>query len=87
MKATIDFEDGLYRRLKATAALQGRKVKDLVAEAVRSLLSDEKPALRRRKRIQLPVVKSKKPGTLALTSEAIAELETLLDLSDARRSS
>jgi hypothetical protein len=36
------------------------------------------------KRIQLPVVKSKKPGILRLTTEASAELETLLDLSDAR---
>lgn len=43
MKTTIDLEDALYRRLKAEAALRGRTVKDLVAEAVRHVLAE--PAL------------------------------------------
>ena len=38
MKATIELDDALYRQLKAAAALQGRKVKDLVAEGVRRVL-------------------------------------------------
>lgn len=38
MKATIDFEDALYRRLKIEAARRGRTVRDLVAEGVRNVL-------------------------------------------------
>lgn len=39
MKATIEFDDALYRQLKAEAALRGRTVKDLVAEAVQHVLA------------------------------------------------
>lgn len=39
MKATIDIPDELYRRTKATAALQGRALKELVAEALRDKLA------------------------------------------------
>ncbi len=39
VKATIEFDDALYRRLKAEAALRGRTVKDMVAEGVRRILA------------------------------------------------
>lgn len=35
MKTTIELPDELYRRAKATAALRGRKLKDLVEEGLR----------------------------------------------------
>ncbi len=38
MKATIDFDDALYRRLKIEAARRGRTVRDLVADGVRLVL-------------------------------------------------
>jgi hypothetical protein len=38
MKATIDFDDVLYRRLKIEAARRGRTVRELVAEGVRYVL-------------------------------------------------
>ncbi len=38
MKVTIEIDDALYRQLKAAAALQGRNVKELVAEGVRRVL-------------------------------------------------
>jgi len=65
--------------VKVAAAIRGRKVKDLVAEGLRTVLrsSHEGP---RTRRIQLPIVKSKKPGTLRLGSEMIAEIEARLDL-------
>ena len=65
--------------MKAAAAIRGRKVKDLVAEGLRTVLrsSDADP---RTRRIQLPIVKSKKPGTLRLGSEMIAEIEARLDM-------
>ena len=78
MKATIEIDDELYRRVKAAAALRGRKVKDLVAEGLRTVLRSSHTGLRTR-RIQLPIVKSKKPGTLRLSNEMIAEAEARLD--------
>ncbi len=41
MKATIDFDDQLYRRLKVEAAKQGRTVRELVTEGVRYVLDGE----------------------------------------------
>lgn len=38
MKATIDFDEALYRRLKVEAARRGRTVRELVAEGVRHVL-------------------------------------------------
>lgn len=38
MKATIDFDERLYRRLKMEAAGRGRTIRDLVDEGIRRLL-------------------------------------------------
>ena len=42
MKTTVELPDDLARRIKAAAALRGRKLKDLVAEGLRLVL--EAPA-------------------------------------------
>jgi len=78
MKATIEFDDELYRELKTTAAVRGRKIDDLVAEGVRMVLRVEDSA-GQRSRIKLPIVKSLKAGTVKLTNEMIAEHESKLD--------
>ena len=38
MKTTVEMPDELYRRAKASAALRGRKLKDLVEEGLRLVL-------------------------------------------------
>ena len=38
MKATIDFDDQLYRQLKIEAARRGRTIRELIAEGVRRVL-------------------------------------------------
>lgn len=38
MKTTIEVSDELYRRVKAEAALRGRKLRDLVEEGLRLVL-------------------------------------------------
>ena len=38
MKATIDFDERLYRRLKVEAARSGRTIRELVDEGVRRVL-------------------------------------------------
>jgi len=44
MKATIDFDDALYRRLKVEAARRGRTIRELVADGVRHVLGLPQPA-------------------------------------------
>lgn len=44
MKATIDFDEVLYRRLKIEAARRGRTVRELVAEGVRYVLDSPEAA-------------------------------------------
>lgn len=55
MKTTIELPDELYRRAKASAALQGRKLKDLVEEGLRIVV--EGPAKGRRKRTLAELMK------------------------------
>lgn len=44
MRTTIDLSDDSYRRIKAAAALRGRKLKDVVEEALRQWLAAPAPA-------------------------------------------
>ncbi|MEP6496286.1 MAG: hypothetical protein ABJF01_26700 [bacterium] len=38
MKATIDLDENLYRRLKVEAARRGRTVRELVADGIRAVI-------------------------------------------------
>ena len=78
MKATIEFDDELYRQLKAAAALRGAKIKELVAEGVRLVLRGTDSQSKSR-RIKLPAVRSRRPGTLRVTNKMIAEYEANLE--------
>ena len=44
MKTTIEVSDELYRRAKAVAALEGRRLKDLVEEGLRHVLEGRRSA-------------------------------------------
>ena len=48
MKTTIELPDELYRRAKAQAALNGRKLKDLVEEGLRRVLQAPRKGRRQR---------------------------------------
>jgi hypothetical protein len=48
MKTTIELPDELYRRAKATAGLNGRKLKDLVEEGLRRVLETPRKGRRQR---------------------------------------
>lgn len=43
MRTTVDLSDDIYRRIKAEAAMRGRKFKDLVEEALHQLLASSEP--------------------------------------------
>lgn len=70
MRTTVDIPDATYRRLKASAAEQGCSVKELILRGVENQLENRK----RSNRIRLPIVRSKKPGTLHLTNDRIYEI-------------
>ena len=83
MKTTLEIPDDLFREAKAKAALEGRKLKDLVADALRQALgsatvksvpsagdpADKTTATTR------PLTKLRGKGKVLLTNEMIAELE------------
>ena len=71
MRTTVDIPDPLYRRLKAKAAKESTTVKQIILLSVEKELHTR---ARKKGRIQLPIVKSKKPGTLHLTNEEIYEI-------------
>jgi hypothetical protein len=72
MRTTVDIPDPLYRELKAKAATQGRSVKELILQGVESGLRGDEP--KRRGRVKLPLVRSKKPGSVRLDNARIYEL-------------
>lgn len=68
----MDIPDPLYRQLKARAATERRSVKELILQGVQVKLGQDQP--RPRRRVKLPIVRSKKPGTLHLDNASIYEL-------------
>jgi hypothetical protein len=71
VRTTIDIPDPLYRQLKGKAASEGRSVKELVLRGVEQELRNRG---RRTRRISLPIVPSKRPGTLELDNAKIFEI-------------
>ncbi len=85
MKATVEIPDELYRRAKIKAAAEGLKIKDMVAEGL-SVVLEAKPVIKKGKRINLPLVKTGKPGSMKLNGDMIARIEAALDAGDYVRS-
>lgn len=44
MKTTVEMPEELYRRVKAEAALRGRRMKDLIQEGLHRVLDEPQPA-------------------------------------------
>ena len=71
MRTTIDIPDGMYRRLKARAATEGKPAKALILRGVEHVLdSDPSPG----RKVVVPVVRSKRPGTLRLDNARIYDV-------------
>jgi hypothetical protein len=67
------YSDSLYRRLKSAAALRGCSVKDLVLRGVKAELQVH-GGRHRKKPVRLPIIASKRPGSLRLTNCKINEI-------------
>ena len=72
MRTTIDIPDETYRGLKIKAAQEGTPVRQIVLRGIQRELegAGEKPV----RKLQLPLIRSSRPGTLHLTNEQIDEL-------------
>jgi len=68
MRTTVDMPDSLYRRLKSKAAREGSSVKRIILNTVEKELAG---GGRKRGDLKLPLIRSKRPGTLRLTNEEI----------------
>jgi hypothetical protein len=71
MRTTVDIPDPLYRELKGKAASEGRSVKELILRGVEQELRGRR---NRPRRVTLPIVPSKRPGSLKLDNTKIFEI-------------
>ena len=71
MRTTVDIPDPLYRELKGKAASEGRSVKELI---LRSVEQELRGGQGKSKRVSLPIVPSKRPGSLKLDNAKIFEI-------------
>ena len=72
MRTTVDIPDPVYRRLKTRAASEGSSAKELILRGVEQVLN-VKPRTSRRQ-VKLPIVGSKRPGTVQLDNARIYEI-------------
>jgi len=72
VRTTIDIPDPVYLRLKGRAAKEGRSIKGLILVAVEEALKRKKTPSG--ERVTLPLIKSKRPGTLQLDNARIYEI-------------
>jgi hypothetical protein len=70
MRTTVDIPDSLYRRLKTRAASEGGTAKELILRGVQQFLKTGQHKPRKRK-VRLPLIRSKKPGSLRLDNARI----------------
>jgi hypothetical protein len=73
MRTTVDLPDEMYRELKTLAARRGTTLKELLASAAARELSRAATPTRR---VEVPLVPSAKPASLALTNAEIDDLLT-----------
>lgn len=87
MRTTVDISEPLLRQAKAKAALEGKKLNDVVNEALEDLLSggpvfnDSKRSLPKNVRIdtvgkfRIPVIQSSRPGKSNIAPKDLKNLE------------
>lgn len=71
MKVTVSIPDAVYRRLKARAKCEGISTHALIFRGLEQVLKEKRAKSRRR--VKLPLVPSKEPGTLQIDNAKIYE--------------
>lgn len=73
MRTTIDLPDDLFRTAKAVSSLKGITLKTLITRAIEHEIESATVRLHSR-RIEFPIVPSRRPGSVQVTPALIAEL-------------
>ena len=74
MRTTIDVPDPLFREIKSIAARKGSTLKEWILRAIRKEMARAR-GKREKYSAKLPLIKSKRPGTLrTMTNEEIEDL-------------
>ncbi len=61
MRTTIVIPDELFRKAKSKAALEGRKLKDLIIEGLQHVVTNEQPSRKRAlRKTKFPIIR--RPG-------------------------
>ena len=76
MKTTVELPDDLARRVKAAAALRGRKLKDLVADGLRLVLEAPESAAFPAKKRQPPTAYELTKDGQGIVDSGIGDLAT-----------
>jgi hypothetical protein len=87
MRSTFDLPDSLVKRAKIAAVKRGSTLRDLVAEGLRRVLSDEQ-YVQRKRMIEAPIKLPPGKSIPALSNNEIAALfdhEDLANLNDVYR--
>jgi hypothetical protein len=74
MRTTVDIPNHMYQRLKSRAAREGSSAKALILRGVEQVLSTRSGVAARARRVKLPLVRSKRPGTVQLDNAKIYEV-------------
>ncbi len=83
MRTTLDLPDETFRQLKARAALNGMKLKELVTQMIqRGLAGEPNQPTAQRERIPLPVAIRFDPNVRPAPALTNAELYAILDEED-----
>jgi hypothetical protein len=72
MRITIDIPDQIYRELKVRATAEGTTIQEVVLESLGQRLRESEPQ-ETPPRLQLPLIRSKHPGSLKLGEECVYE--------------
>lgn len=78
MKTTLEIPDELYRAVKAKAALEGRRVTDVVIEGLRLVLGKAETVV---KRVEFPIIKTSK-RTKKMTMADLEKAQEGMDQED-----
>ncbi len=72
MRTTVDIPDSLYQELKSKAAREKRSVKEIILRGVE--IEVDSRSKKKRRRVVLPLIRSKRPGALEIDNEKIYDL-------------
>ena len=64
MRATIDLPEPIFAALQDRAGLKGTSVEDFILQVIENAIEPVRAPIHERKRVRLPLVLSKRPGTL-----------------------